>query len=368
MLTAFRMEFDRRVVDKSITAEPEQAEVVAALERLSTDIETQKSHLALAGSSADRTNLNGVYIWGRVGRGKSMLMNLFYDLTPVVLKRRLHFHAFMAEVHASMQPPPSEKEEPSSISRDPITAAADNLKKRARLLCLDEFEITDIADAMIVGRLFDRLFEQGLVLVATSNEDPDHLYNNGPNRELFTPFVDRLKQHVQVVELRGGRDHRSDDSGGNVSRYLCPISKENVVHFDLLWTEALAGAQETPSSFRLHGRDVEVSRACDHQARVTFEEVCQRAMSADDHLAFSRKFTNVFLEGLPRIDAEHVDDGRRLVTLIDALYESRALLTVLAAIEPGEIFEDLKSDDHQRTMSRLNEMRDTAWSRQQTRV
>lgn len=361
MPTAFRTEFDRRVAVRDIAPEVEHAAAIAALDRLSADIENPKRHVSLFGSSNDRVDVQGVYIWGRVGRGKSMLMNLFYDRAPASLKRRLHFHAFMAEVHAAMQPPPLGIDEGRSGPGDPIAAAADTFLQRGRLLCVDELEITDIADAMILGRLFDRLFERGLILVATSNEDPDHLYDGGPNRELFEPFVERLKKHVQVVKLGGEHDHRSDGGDDDASRYLSPTSKDNAARFDRLWNSAIEGNHEASSSLRVHGRDVELSRTCGQHVRVAFKEVCQRPMSADDHLAIAQHFTDVFLEGLPRIGREHVDEGRRLVTLIDALYESKAKLTVLAAEEPRQIFEDAASEDHQRTVSRLNEMRDAAW-------
>ncbi|CAX24223.1 putative AFG1-family ATPase [Methylorubrum extorquens DM4] len=363
MSTAFKTEFDQRVLERDIAPEPEQGAVIAALDRLSADIESPKRSLSLFHSSHDRAGIRGVYIWGRVGRGKSMLMNLFYDQAAESRKRRLHFHAFMAEVHAAMQPPAVGPDESRPGPADPIAAAADALLQRVRLLCVDELEVTDIADAMILGRLFDRLFQRGLILVATSNEDPDHLYDGGPNRELFEPFIERLKSHVQVVRLDGDHDHRSDGSDDDASRYLSPISKENTARFDRLWNTTINGNREISSSVRVHSRDVELSRTCGQHARVAFEEVCQRPMSADDHLAIAQQFTDVFLEGVPRIGREHGDEGRRLVTLIDALYESRAKLTVLAAEEPHQIFEDIESQDHQRTASRLDEMRDAAWIR-----
>lgn len=362
MPTAFQTEYDRQVADHRIEPEPEQVSVIAALERLSTEIAAPKRRRSLFAVSNSRSDIRGVYIWGRVGRGKSMLMNLFFDQVSEPLKRRLHFHAFMAEVHASMQPTRDDPSQDSVVRADPIAAAAEALSQGARLLCIDELEVTDIADAMILGRLFDQLFDQGLILVATSNEDPDHLYDRGPNRELFIPFVERLKAHVQVVQLGGAHDHRSDGIEG-LSTYFSPITKENAARFDRLWKNTLENGSEGPSSIPVHGRELQLSRTCRRHARVTFDEVCRRALSADDHLALAEHFTAIFLEGLPKIDIEHADEGRRLVTLIDALYESNARLVVLAATEPDGIFEDVSSDDHQRTVSRLNEMRDASWAR-----
>jgi cell division protein ZapE len=361
MSTSFRSEYHRRVADGRIEPEEEQADVVAALERLSSDIASPKRRASFFLTSNNGPDVQGVYIWGRVGRGKSMLMNLFFDQASELSKRRLHFHAFMTEVHAAMQPSRSAASGEPAPFADPIAAAADALLQGARLLCLDELEVTDIADAMIVGRLFDRLFEQGLILVATSNEDPDHLYDRGPNRELFEPFVERLKKHVQVVRLGGEHDHRTDRSEG-LSTYLSPISKENAALFDGFWKSVTPTGNEVSASIRLHGRDLQLSRTWGHHARVTFDEVCKRALSADDHLALAQHFTDIFLEGLPKIAIDQVDEGRRLVTLIDALYESHARLVVLAATEPDGIFEDISSDDHQRTVSRLNEMREASWT------
>jgi cell division protein ZapE len=360
MPTPFKLEYDQRTADRRINPEAEQASTVAALDRLSSDLELANQQ----GPALQRSipPVQGVYIWGSVGRGKSMLMNLFFDQAPEPLKRRLHFHAFMAEIHAAMQPSRSEADGEAVGSSDPIAAAAKTMLKRARLLCLDELEVVDIADAMILGRLFDRLFEQGLVLVATSNEDPDHLYDKGPNRELFEPFVERLKMHVQVVQVGGEHDHRSDGHEA-ASTYLFPMTKENRLRFDRLWNEALGADRETPSSIRVHGRDLEMSRTCGHHVRMTFDEVCKRPLSADDHLAIAQHFQDVFLEGVPTIQIDHLDEGRRLVTLVDALYEAHAHLVVFAEAGPGEIFEDTSSDDHRRTVSRLNEMRDANWTR-----
>lgn len=365
MPTHFRAEYDRLVADHRIDPEEAQNAVVAALERLSSDIDGSEQQTPLSVKSNDRSQVKGVYIWGSVGRGKSMLMNLFFDQAPEPLKRRLHFHAFMAEVHSAMQPARAQANGEALHSADPITTAANSLLQRARLLCLDELEIVDIADAMIVGRLFDSLFEQGLVLVATSNETPDHLYENGPNRELFQPFIERLKMHVEVVELGGEHDHRSD-CRDSISTYLSPRTKENFTSFNRLWKNAIGNGHEMPSSIRVHGRELQLLRTCGRHARVTFDEVCKRSLSADDHLAFAQHFTDVFLEDVPRIPADHLDEGRRLVTVIDALYEAHARLVVLAATEPGEIFEDTSSDDHRRTVSRLNEMRDPNWMRRTT--
>jgi cell division protein ZapE len=350
MPSAFRSEYERQITAHRIEYEADQDDVVAALDRLSNDIAVKRTSGGLLGHRGGG-QIKGVYIWGKVGRGKSMLMNLFYDRAPEPLKRRLHFHAFMQEVHAAMRPPEGENHH-----EDPIAQAAASLWGQSHLLCLDELEVIDIADAMILGRLFDRLFEHGLVLVATSNDHPDNLYRNGPNRELFAPFVERLKQHVDVIQLGGAHDHRSDGEKDEAA-YLCPITIETTRRFDLLWRQTLKGQQEQPVSVDVHGRRLRFIRCCGMNLRVTFEEVCRRPHSADDHLAIADRFNSIFLEELQVIPQDGVDEGRRLVTFIDALYESKARLVALAAAAPEHIFEQLGSEDQCRTVSRLIEMR-----------
>lgn len=365
MTTPFKMEYDRRVADGRILLDPGHAEAVAVLDRLSAALLDHKPATSLFDGFRKHAEIRGAYLWGKVGRGKSMLMNLFYDQAGERMKRRLHFHAFMAEVHASMHALQTESQQ-GSAGQDSIAAAADAFAHSAHLLCLDELEVTDIADAMIVGRLFDRLFDRGVVLVTTSNEPPDGLYSNGPNRELFVPFVERLKQHTFVVKLSGEHDYRSDGTE-ELSAYLCPFTPQNTVRFDRLWQKKLAHHPEKSAAVSVHGHKLKLERTSGQALRVTFDDVCKRALSADDHLALAHRFVSVFLEDVPIIEGEHTDEGRRLVTLVDALYEAKAHLVILAAAEPDEIFEDTASDDHQRTISRLKEMRNAAWLKQANR-
>ncbi|MGH9553924.1 MAG: cell division protein ZapE, partial [Terriglobales bacterium] len=210
-------------------------------------------------------------------------MNLFYDQAEQPRKRRLHFHAFMAEVHTSMQASQTALEH-AAVAPESIAAVADVLAPDANLLCLDELEVTDIADAMILGRLFDSLFDRGVVLVATSNEPTDGLYRNGPNRELFAPFVERLKEHVSVVEIGGEYDCRSDGQE-EVSTYLCPLNPENSKRFDRLWQAQLANGTEVQATLDVHGRKLELRRTLGRRLRATFAELCKHALNADDHLA-----------------------------------------------------------------------------------
>ena len=348
-MSAFRSEYEKRVADHRIEYEVDQDQVVASLDRLCSDIADGKMARDIsAGRVGAQTK--GVYVWGKVGRGKSMLMNLFYEYVDEAAKRRLHFHAFMQEVHKAMQPVSDEGQHDG-----PIAQAAATLWNQVHLLCLDELEVVDIADAMILGRLFDELFERGLVLVATSNDHPDDLYRNGPNRELFAPFVERLKQHVDVIQLGGAHDHRSDGDP-DAGAYLCPITIENKRRFELLW-QVSAREPERPVAVAVHGRHLHFDRCSGSNLRATFGEVCQRPLSADDHLAIAGRFNSIFLEELPIIPHDHIEEGRRLVTLIDALYESKVRLVALAAAPTTHIFEEVEAEDQRRTISRLNAMK-----------
>ena len=335
-----------------------QDEAVDALDRLSAQLDHGSTSGSFFERFEEKPEIRGVYLWGRVGRGKSMLMNLFFDRVPEPRKRRIHFHAFMADVHARMSS--SGKLDNTASSGGTIATAAESLARDVRLLCLDELEVTDIADAMILGRLFDGLFENGLTLVATSNEPPDGLYANGANRDLFVPFIERLKERVSVVEIAGDHDYRLGEED-EATPYMFPIGQENSERFERLWQRALGGASERPEEVTVHGRGVTYKRTGNGCLRATFGEVCGRPLGADDHLALARRFGTVFLENVPVIARDEEDEARRLVTLVDALYEAKARLVVLAEAEPDGLFEDGKPDDHRRTMSRLEEMRNARW-------
>lgn len=355
MSSAFKTEYDQLVAKRQLEYEPDQDSVVAALDRVARSFGARNAS-KLGINRADEGAIKGVYIWGNVGRGKSMLMNLLFEQADCPVKRRLHFHAFMQEVHAAMQT------SDIGASVDSIARAAATLWRDAHLLCLDELEIIDIADAMIVGRLFEQLFARGLTLVATSNNHPDQLYHDGPNREAFLPFVENLKKHVDVVELSGARDFRSLSPAETQSTYLSPVTPQTRERFDELWRHALKEGKEHIVTVAVHGRKLTFHRSCGPNLRVAFSDVCQQPMSADDHLAIASRFATIFLEGIPIIPEDYVDEGRRLVTLIDALYESKARLIVLAAAPPERLFATVASEDQRRTISRLNEMESGRWS------
>jgi cell division protein ZapE len=244
---------------------------------------------------------------------------------------------------------------------DPIPPVADLVAEDARLLCFDEFQVTDIADAMILGRLFEALFAKGVTLVATSNRVPDALYKDGINRQLFLPFIDLIKDRLEVVAVKGPKDYRLDRLRG-AQVYMTPEDAAHRAAFDRLWADLLDGQPETPAMLEVLGRKLKFPRAMSGLLRATFEDLCVAPLGPQDHLAIAERFHTVFLQGLPKLDPAKRNEARRLVTLIDALYEADAKLVVLAEAEPDALFPAGDGAfEFERTASRLQEMRSAAW-------
>jgi cell division protein ZapE len=309
----------------------------------------------------------GVYLWGPVGRGKSMLMDLFFASAPVTRKRRVHFQAFMAEVHGLIDQwrkgdaPARKARFGQAKGDDPIVPTAELIAGQARLLCFDELQVTDIADAMILGRLFEALFERGVVLVATSNRAPDDLYKNGLNRQLFLPFIALLKAKMELVQVAGPKDFRLDRLRG-AQVYFTPINEASEAAFDALWRDLLGADEETGATLEVLGRQLHLPHAAGSLLRGSFASLCGAALGPQDYLAIAERFNTVFLEAVPILEPARRDAARRLVTLIDSLYEAGARLVVLAAAEPEALYpEGDGSFEFERTASRMQEMRSEAW-------
>ena len=309
----------------------------------------------------------GVYLWGPVGRGKSMLMDLFFETAPVEKKRRDHFYAFMAEVHglidAWRKGDAAERRARFGQARgdDPVAPVAELIASKARLLCFDELQVADIADAMILGRLFEALFANGVVLVATSNRPPQDLYQGGINRQLFLPFVDMLEQRLEVVRIAGQHDHRLERLRG-ARAYFSPIDAEAEAAFDALWRGQLDGAAETGAIIEVLGRKVHLPHTSGGLLRASFASLCGQNLGAQDYLALAARFHTVFLDDVPRMGPELRNEARRFVWLIDALYEARTRLVVLAEAEPSDLYPAGDgSFEFERTSSRLEEMRSADW-------
>lgn len=292
----------------------------------------------------------GIYLWGDVGRGKTMLMDLFFADASEPRKQRVHFNAFMAGMHARIH----QLRGQAGVD-DPIPPAARAIAKEVRLLCFDEFQVTDVADAMILGRLFEQFFAAGMVIVATSNTPPERLYEGGLNRQLFLPFIDQIRVRMEVVTLNGRTDYRLQQMRG-IDTYLSPLTPEADRAMDAAWTK-LAGAG-TATSLTVLGRDLAVPQAGRGAARFSFDELCARPLGAADYLAIAQNFHTVFLDHVPRLTPEMRNEARRFTLLIDTLYDQGVKLVCSAAGPPEELYaEGSGADSFRRTASRLVEMR-----------
>jgi len=304
----------------------------------------------------EETAVPGLYLYGGVGRGKSMLMDLFFEGAPVAPKRRVHFHAFMQEAHAGIH---------AARARgggDPVRPVAEAIADGATLLAFDEMQVTDITDAMLVGRLFERLFARGVVVVATSNRPPDDLYKDGLNRHLFLPFIAMIKERLEVHHLESGTDHRMDRAAGEAV-YFTPLGPAADAALDAAWARH-AGAPGTPKTLDVHGRRVTLPRFAHGVARASFADLCAAPLGPADYLAIARAVRVMILDRIPRLSRAKSNEAKRFVTLIDALYEARALLIASAAAEPQDLYlEGAGAFEFQRTASRLAEMRSAGWGR-----
>lgn len=312
--------------------------------------------LGLFGWGRDRLEhreVPGLYLYGGVGRGKSMLMDLFFDTAPVRPKRRVHFHAFMQEVHAAIHSARAQ-------AGDPIKPVAGAVADGATLLCFDEIQISDITDAMLVGRLFEHLFSRGVVVVATSNRHPDELYKDGLNRHLFLPFIAIIKDRLEIHHLSGGADHRQDMVVGE-GRYVTPLGPPAQAALDAVW-DRLAGGPGAAHIIALSGRSLTLPAFRDGVARATFADLCSQPLGPGDYLALADAVHVLILEDIPTLPPARANEAKRFVTLIDTLYEARVALYCSAEAAPGALYtEGAGAFEFARTTSRLHEMQVADW-------
>lgn len=298
----------------------------------------------------------GLYLFGGVGRGKSFLMDLFFDHAEVEAKRRVHFHAFMQQVHGAIHRY-RKAEQPGSHTRDAIPPIAQEIAEEAWLLCFDEFQVTDIADAMILARLFGRLFEHGVVVVATSNRPPDDLYKDGLNRPLFLPFIDLVKTRLDLLHLDSPTDYRTSFLV-NEPVFLCPVTPEHEARLDADFRHLIGDVTALPATLEVQGRALCVPSAARGVARASFKEICDQALGPADYLALARAYHTLVLDRVPRMGAAQRDAARRFITLIDVLYEHKVKFLCTAEAEPAALYlEGDGSFEFARTASRLAEMR-----------
>ncbi|PTV94193.1 cell division protein ZapE [Rhodobacter aestuarii] len=347
--------YDARVATGLLKADAAQRALLPRFDDIIEALETPVKKPGLFGLFAKPPEaVRGLYLWGGVGRGKSMLMDLFHEAVSVP-KRRVHFHAFMQEVQAKIEAARRAKEE------DALLPAAKEIAASVRLLCFDEMQITDIADAMIVGRLFEELFKRGVTIVTTSNRPPEDLYKNGLNRQLFVPFIAILRAQLDVVEIASETDYRQHRLTG-AQVYFSPASKSAHAAMDALWDELTGHDAATKLELEVKGRKVVVPHFHNGVGRASFWELCGAMLGPGDYLAIAAAVKVLMIDDIPQLSASNFNEAKRFVTLIDTLYEAKVRLICSAAEVPERLYnEGTGSFEFERTASRLREMQSADW-------
>ena len=354
-----RAAYDQLIAANELKPDPAQAKAVEALDRLAASFNTGGLFGRLFGSG--RSGPVGVYLWGGVGRGKSMLMDLAFAHIPVEPKRRVHFNEFMLETHARLRVA-REREE-----GDPIEPVADQVAAEARLLCFDEMMVTNPADAMILSRLFEKLIDLGVKIVTTSNRPPRDLYKDGLNRELFIPFIELIEKRMLVVPVNGPMDYRLDRLTG-VEVWHVPNGREATADLSRAFFQLTDYPVEDRAKVPAEdidvggGRTLHVPKSLKGVAVFSFKRLCGEPRGAADYLAIARRYHTVIIVGIPVMSAERRNEAARFVTLIDALYEHKVKLLAAADAEPAGLYPSGDgSFEFQRTVSRLEEMRSAGY-------
>ncbi|NVK34845.1 MAG: AFG1 family ATPase [Rhodobacteraceae bacterium] len=360
--------YEALVSSGELSEDPIQLDIVRRLDKLNSDLSqirlaSKKSSLGwlFGKKKPQQDSVKGLYMWGGVGRGKTMLMDLFMEVAVVQRKRRAHFHEFMADVHERIHQYRQALKRGEVKGDDPIPPVADQIAEETRLLCFDEFSVTDIADAMILGRLFTQLFERGVVVVATSNVDPVNLYKDGINRQLFLPFIDLLRARTDVVMLDSPTDYRLEKIGG-AEIYLSPLNEETREGIEALWKKLTHGLASHPEELNYKGRKIPVRAVASGVARFSFDELCMQPLGAADYLRIADAYGTVFLENVPVLSRERRNEAKRFINLIDALYDNGIKVVISAEAEPTSLYvsqSGTEAFEFDRTVSRLIEMRST---------
>ncbi len=347
--------YKSRIAQGQFHHDPAQEAALPELERIRAAVEAAAPvKKGWFGRSKAPVPVHGLYMWGGVGRGKSMLMDLFVESLTVPV-RRVHFHAFMQEIHEGMH-----KARNDGV-QDALAPVAAAVVDSVRVLAFDEMQVTDITDAMIVGRLFEALFAAGVVVVTTSNRVPDELYKNGLNRQLFLPFIDLLKERMVVHELASPRDYRQDRLSGSPV-YFTPLGAQARAQMDAIWTDLTGGREAAPLVLKIKGRELRLPAYRNGVARASFHDLCGAMLGPGDYLALAAEVRVLLLEGIPTLGRSNFNEAKRFVTLIDALYEAHVRLVASAAAEPEMLYlEGEGVFEFERTASRLREMQSADW-------
>jgi cell division protein ZapE len=370
MTSSLSARYAELVAAGEIEADPAQQAVVEkffAIERdlAERDLARKSSSLGWLFGRSNRAAapVKGLYLHGDVGRGKTMLMDLFFATSSVARKRRVHFHEFMADVHERVHQYRQQLKNGTVTGDDPITPVAAALAQEARLLCFDEFNVTDIADAMILGRLFARLFAHGVAVIATSNVAPEDLYRDGLNRGLFLPFIELLRQNMHVLRLAARTDFRLEKLGG-MPVWHVPADAAADAALDEAWRRLAAGRAGAEQSLTVKGRKVRVPRAAMGVARFSFHDLCEEPLGASDYLKIAHDFHTLLLDRVPVMDFDRRNAAKRFIILIDTLYDQAVKLLASADAQPHALYqasEGFEVLEFRRTASRLIEMRSRAY-------
>jgi cell division protein ZapE len=360
---AFLKAYESLVASSAIepdAAQREVAEAFGALEQGLSHYKPPRKQGLLSRLFADKDNgtPRGLYVHGEVGRGKTMLMDLFFGECPIEHKRRAHFHEFMAEVHERIYGFRQQIARGEIPDADVIALTANAIFEQAWLLCFDEFHVTDIADAMILGRLFARLFELGTVVVATSNVAPEDLYKGGLNRSLFLPFIAQIEQHMSVLRLDARIDFRLEKLAG-VKMWLVPADAAAAAALDKAWAKMTGHAPCRPRDISIKGRNLHVPCSANGVARFSFADICEQPLAASDYLRLARDYHTLMIDRIPVMDYGERNAAKRFITLIDTLYDNGVKLMASAAADPLSLYlasEGVEANEFKRTSSRLIEM------------
>jgi cell division protein ZapE len=338
---------------RGFSADAAQLTALARLDELRTRLAAAPASVpttwlaALLGPRA-RPPERGLYLWGGVGRGKTWLMDLFYASLPFPERRRRHFHRFMHDVHAELRALRNE--------RAPLEQVAAGIARDTRVLCFDELYVTDIADAMILAGLFEGLFRRGVTLVATSNVPPQDLYRDGLQRERFLPAIALLQQHLEVLQVAGPTDYRLRQLT-QAGTYLIRATPGTQARLEALFVELGGGDTQQGGTLQIEGRAIAVVRAAHGAVWFEFSALCGGPRSQEDYIEIAREFQSVFVSDVPLLDADHEDEARRFVALVDELYDRNVNLVVSAAAAPAQLYGGSRvRAEFARTVSRLTEM------------